>query len=78
MTISLIYLSGVLWGTKGLKWLGLNLTKLSDVVDDVKIDEESCGVCGGNSCKRHKPSINYLRLNVPKDFDDALENVREK
>lgn len=77
-TISGIYLVGVLWGTKVLRCLGLNLKKLSYVSNPKTNDGESCGVCGGNACKRHKPSRNYVRVNVPKDFDEALENLLEQ
>ncbi|XP_015608100.1 sorting nexin-14 isoform X2 [Cephus cinctus] len=40
--------------------------------------KESCGVCGGNGCKRHRPSQYNTRIKVPKDFDDALEELLEQ
>lgn len=38
-------------------------------------DRNSCWVCNDNGCKRHKLSQDSIRAKVPKDFDNALEQV---
>ncbi|XP_046611100.1 sorting nexin-14-like isoform X1 [Neodiprion virginianus] len=76
--ISAVYFIGVLWGTSFLQYVGFNLKKLHYVSNLKTGNDESCGVCGGDVCKRHRPSRNLARINVPKDFDDALENLLEQ
>lgn len=37
--------------------------------------KDSCNVCNNNSCKRHKLLPHSTKIKVPKDFDQALEQV---
>lgn len=51
----------------------------NNVNDDTSItgyeDKNPCSVCNDNTCKRHKLLPHSTKIEVPKDFDRALEEV---
>ncbi|KAL6264772.1 hypothetical protein P5V15_004870 [Pogonomyrmex californicus] len=40
--------------------------------------KDSCSVCSNNTCKRHKLLPHSTKVKVPKDFDQALEQLLEE
>jgi hypothetical protein len=56
-----------------------NLLTKFNIINDKFISKyemkASCSVCSNNNCKRHKLLPHSTKIKVPKDFDQALEQV---
>lgn len=72
--------SNVLWTSKAIE--SLSAFKVSSYNSPNKAEANvGCKVCGDSFCKRQKPFKDnqpWLGLNVPKDVDQAIQDVRIK
>ncbi|XP_012271513.1 sorting nexin-14 isoform X2 [Orussus abietinus] len=73
-----LYVITAVQGMQLLCFVGANLKTIQKKSVVQGNAEESCGVCGGDACKRHRPSLHSTQVRVPKDFDAALENLLEQ
>lgn len=53
----------------------LNSNAISGTLNPRYEVKDPCSVCSNNSCKRHKLFPNSTKVKIPKDFDQALEQV---
>ncbi|KAJ8681663.1 hypothetical protein QAD02_017455 [Eretmocerus hayati] len=74
--LCIFYFIGLVWGTSLIALIRTSIPV--DGVSKVAVNQ-SCGVCGNNSCNRHRkhPHLNAVPK-VPKSFDVALERLLEE